>query len=271
MSKDNIPQTIYHYTTQEGLLGILNEKALWATKIHYLNDASELTEPLRIATGALNQYLSVLQKDDKKRDIILGLVDEIRVSEGQNIHVASFCTEGDLLSQWRAYGSFGSAYSIGFNFERLQQHISTYPFELRRCEYYKQSKYQKYIEKYINTVVEKSFSEGSSPEDFIENLVNIVATMKLMCFKEEAEWRIISPRPIHSTDERYNFRASDSIIIPYYSLPLDFSLIDEIIVGPCPHPDLSRDTIFGLSHQYGITNISQYGEVRNSAIPYRAI
>jgi hypothetical protein len=26
----------------------------------------------------------------------------------------SFCDDGDLLSQWRGYGSFGSGYAIGF-------------------------------------------------------------------------------------------------------------------------------------------------------------
>ncbi len=30
------PKTIYHYTTMDGLKGILENKSLWATKIHYL-------------------------------------------------------------------------------------------------------------------------------------------------------------------------------------------------------------------------------------------
>ena len=269
MSKEDVPEIIYHYTTQKGLLGILNEGAIWATKMHYLNDASELIEPFRIGTEELDR-LSLLQKETEDKEIILNMRNSIPYFEAQNYCVVSFCSHGDLLSQWRAYGSFGSAYSIGFNFKQLQQHIISYNFELRRCEYYKQSKYQKTIEEYIGTVMEKSFSEGSIPKDFFANLVYKAATMKLMCFKEEAEWRIISSGPINSSDERYNFRTSDSIIIPYYSLPLDFSLIDNIIVGPCPHPDLSVLTISGLSWRYGITKI-QKQRATNSAIPYRAI
>ena len=32
---------LYHYTTQKGLLGILDKKCIWATHLRYLNDTSE--------------------------------------------------------------------------------------------------------------------------------------------------------------------------------------------------------------------------------------
>jgi hypothetical protein len=35
------PKLLYHYTTLDGLLGILDKKELWATGISYLNDTSE--------------------------------------------------------------------------------------------------------------------------------------------------------------------------------------------------------------------------------------
>lgn len=267
MSEENIPKIIYHYTTQEGLLGILNEGALWATKMHYLNDASELIEPFRIGIEELDQ-LSLLQKEDDDREIISNLKDSIRHSRRENYCVVSFCTYGDLLSQWRAYGSFGSAYSIGFNFKLLQQHIRAYPFELRRCEYYEQEEYQAKIKEFIGSVVSKALSEKSEPADFIHNFISMAATMKLMYFKDEAEWRIISTGPLNSSDPKYKFRASESIIIPYYSLPIELSAINEIMVGPCPHPELSSDTIWGLSHHYKLTKIRQ-GNIRSSNIPYR--
>ena len=38
-----LPELFYHYTTQEGLLGILKNKTkcIWASHIRYLNDLSE--------------------------------------------------------------------------------------------------------------------------------------------------------------------------------------------------------------------------------------
>lgn len=35
------PSELFHYTTADGLLGILTKQNLWATDVLYLNDASE--------------------------------------------------------------------------------------------------------------------------------------------------------------------------------------------------------------------------------------
>jgi hypothetical protein len=35
------PETLYHYTTQDGLLGIIQSRSLWATNVSYMNDSTE--------------------------------------------------------------------------------------------------------------------------------------------------------------------------------------------------------------------------------------
>lgn len=37
----HLPTVLYHYTSQVGLLGILQKKELWATQIQYLNDCED--------------------------------------------------------------------------------------------------------------------------------------------------------------------------------------------------------------------------------------
>src|SRR5205085_10103226 len=44
------------------------------------------------------------------------------------VYVASFCENGDLLSQWRAYGAFGGGYAVGFS------SIGLYGSEDNECE-----------------------------------------------------------------------------------------------------------------------------------------
>jgi hypothetical protein len=39
---------LYHYTSVDALFGMLKNKALWATNVHYLNDASETEFGLRL-------------------------------------------------------------------------------------------------------------------------------------------------------------------------------------------------------------------------------
>jgi len=41
MSTEIPPATLYHYTSQKGLLGIIGQGEIWATDILYLNDTME--------------------------------------------------------------------------------------------------------------------------------------------------------------------------------------------------------------------------------------
>jgi hypothetical protein len=49
-----IPKMLYHYTSSVGLLGIFKSKKIWTTKIHYLNDSSELSLGLTISEKKYN-------------------------------------------------------------------------------------------------------------------------------------------------------------------------------------------------------------------------
>jgi hypothetical protein len=42
LSDEVLPARVYHYTSTDGLLGILDSGHLWATDLRYLNDTSEL-------------------------------------------------------------------------------------------------------------------------------------------------------------------------------------------------------------------------------------
>ena len=273
MEKQTSPKIIYHYTTQDGLIGILKYRALWATKIHYLNDASELIEPLRIAENELEilarQFHAEGMKNDQlTKDIYDRMLYDIQSWKSINIYVASFCTQGDLLSQWRGYGVPSSAYAIGFDSQKLVQTISQYSFELRKCQYYNSMAYRKEITQLIMEYVNEVKTNNETPVDFIGKLVNRAATMKFECFIEEDEWRIVSWRPLSYIDNNINFRLGKSVVIPYYSMPLDLSSIVEIMVGPCQHPELAKDAIYGLAHKFDLKKI-QVGGIKTSQIPYR--
>jgi len=255
---------MYHYTTQDGLLGILTEGSLWATKIHYMNDASELVLPFQIASSILKDL--VKQEDaETKREEILDILDDINLSGEVNICVVSFCTYGDLLSQWRGYGFPSSAYSIGFDTRRILENIESQPFQLLHCRYYDKEEYHKKINEFIVEFLKISKEERRG---FIGSFIEMAATMKLNCFEEEDEWRIVSSEPISSSENGYNFRIRKSVIIPYFALPVDLSSIVEIVIGPCRHPKLAEDSLWGLKHKFGLENLNS-STLKLSEIPYR--
>src|SRR3954471_6369229 len=103
------PEKLYHYTSQEGLLGIVRDRAIWASKITFLNDTTEL----RLALELAQQAVLAASTDRNIRNALLQDLDLMK-SGSINIFVCSFSTHADQLSQWRGYTQLGYGYSIGF-------------------------------------------------------------------------------------------------------------------------------------------------------------
>jgi hypothetical protein len=275
--EEHPPKVLYHYTTHDGLLGILKKHALWASKIKYMNDSSELIEPLRIANIELNNFRKQLIEEKSsvinsgeiiKRDkIIRAMSGELFGWEDVNLCVVSFCQEGDLLSQWRGYGVPSSSYSIGFDTEKLVKNLNEdkSPFELHMCKYYNREDYQQKIHQFIEQTIDGAIKNKNNTENFIDKFFSLIARMKLDYFKEEQEWRLVSRTPVSFDSENFKFRVSKSMIIPYYSISLNLSSIVEIIVGPCQQPDLVRNAIMGLAMKFNLNNLN----IKVTQIPWR--
>lgn len=52
-----LPETLYHYTNQEGFLGIISSKKIWATDILFLNDAIEFEYSVNLLKNSIDLYL----------------------------------------------------------------------------------------------------------------------------------------------------------------------------------------------------------------------
>src|SRR5262249_11724987 len=120
-----IPEFLYHYTSQEGLLGIIDSSSLWATNIGYMNDATEFTLDLKLITQQIVHAIPKLKADvnffterlplqaeqaDIKAQRATLLWKLANNKEGTSMCVACFCEDDDLLSQWRGYARTGYGY-----------------------------------------------------------------------------------------------------------------------------------------------------------------
>ena len=112
------PTGLFHYTDAAGLHGIIRSGEFWATHVYYLNDSQEF----KYAARLINEQFSDLI-DRGEGDTALFL-DRLRGTIQSNftiwssiagIYAVCFCTNGNLLSQWRAYSANGSGFSIGFD------------------------------------------------------------------------------------------------------------------------------------------------------------
>jgi hypothetical protein len=104
---------------------------------------------------------------------------------------------------------------------------------------------------------------GKAPgvKDF-SALLKYGAFFKNVSFVQEQEWRLVSALPA-----KIHFRKGKSMIIPYTSLDIGTALnncIKHVIVGPCPHKDLSKSSVERL---LALNNITP--SVYSSSIPFR--
>lgn len=151
-------KNLYHYTTWEGVLGILKSRSLWATHYKFLNDYSEIKlfrdQLVRILLPYVRkQYLELIERspDAKRRIDEDGGLDQAILHDteafveaqyhatGDEIYILSFCGEhcnpyinnNGLLSQWRAYGA-GGGFSLVFDTQKLEEALS---LEVNNYEY----------------------------------------------------------------------------------------------------------------------------------------
>lgn len=266
------PKILYHYTTQEALLGIFSQKCIWATNIHFLNDSTEFDY-------AINLTLEALYSTDKERswadnEFPRRIKNVLESNDKLNIYVTSFSEKGDLLSQWRAYCSSSIGFSIGFSYGKISTLGREQGFILGKCIYdgLEQKKMISQILKEAYRIyTNESNEELLSPHDraissFIHGFVEVAPFLKDPSFSEEEEWRLVSLRNILSSDLK--FKSGKSMIIPYTEVNLINDKKElpftEIIIGPAPHMDLSH---VSLKHLIDSENCKCI--LKLSKVPYR--
>ena len=262
------PRILYHYTTQEGLLGIIKRRCLWTTNIFYLNDSTEFNYVLELVRADLKERLSgPAARNDQKQfyEDTLMTLDGVAhsIPEVFSLHVGSFSANGDSLSQWRAYTLNGIGFSLGFDEAYLQSLAKRQKYELVECEY-DEIRHKRAISVLIDESAESTERELNL---FLE-LPRLSPRLKHPKFEEEKEWRIVSEDMGHPRSE---FRAGKSMLIPYSEFKLDgedgILRIAEICVGPTPHPQLAMASVTELIDR--ADKVAPPKKVTVSDVPYR--
>ena len=289
------PERLYHYTSINGVRGILDARSLWASQIHFLNDTQEFKYSLGILKKVISEFLDGLpkrvapaggiptppSKPEEWLSLFYHLIEEIyfdfKVFSKTPVCVFSFSERGDLLSQWRGYCPPGGGYSIGFRSELLVPWLEAKKLFLEPCicdEREQENIIRDEITKKGENLIKRLTDEPKDPQkimqelsvDFFMEFSRIASKLKHPAFHEECEWRIIS-EPIDN--QQMSFRLRKSIFLPY--LAIDFTdiesfPIDEIIIGPAPEQYLARFSLLQFLLRKGL-KIS----IKESSTPYREL
>lgn len=260
------PRELFHYTSLDGARGIIEGKALRLTKAAYLNDSSELGYGIRLFREAAERIGN--RFGSAQRRILDETGDRLGAFARTNICVASFCEHGDLLSQWRAYGSrAGRGLALGFRGDALGQLNRSDWAQLFRCVY-EPAEQNRIVEELIEVLL---LSRGGEPiGDFDAAFLRVAPVLKDPHFSEEMEWRLVT-MPREATDPRFRALVTDARVTQYYLHEFApdadgiWPFLESVVVGPTREPELIAEAIGVLCRHERV----RIGEVRRSAIPYR--
>jgi hypothetical protein len=285
MSKTN---TLFHYTTAAGLLGILSSSSLWATDLHFLNDAQEAIYAREWVTDAVRGMKNpVLDPSHFAYGMGEGAVETFARYQGYvldalnstefGVYVACFCQSGDLLSQWRGYGT-DHGYAIELKTDALTTALdgfSTYPPAKGLAQVrYGSDAAADVVSQAVEGVGDFNLNHpGVKAEYKALHLAALLATVKHPGFSEEKEWRLFvafegsqqatkfGPVPY----ERTSFRSTPMAIVPYIKVQLPSDAIVTVRVGPGNSTDVREAGVRRL-----LKSVGSNATVLRSDVPLRA-
>jgi hypothetical protein len=293
-----VPDVLYHYTDAQGLLGMLKTHRLWATNRRFMNDPTETEYAATVIRTLLHSdetkaYVNKRAAKKKQREVILAKLIEgisqilIWYLDFDEHYLACFCEDGDLLSQWRGYGSVGGGYALGFTARDLGVVIYTNQEKpepvLRRC-LYTQSQQEKWSRDWIRFMADwvtlccETPPGQKAPNDYSDLgwiSFNWFISEALRCFKhpayeEEREWRVIQfgTAPTGKRAVEPNFRATRRGIVEYVELELpsakDRLPLQTINYGPTLDSNISNHSLKLLCQGKGYANVA----ITRSRVPF---
>jgi hypothetical protein len=294
-SRNQPPDTLFHYTTGDGLFGILGSKTLYATDARYVNDSTELIYPREVIESLIERKLSQWPSVSAQ-SALTEMASTWR--EGlfrSRVYIFCFCEEGDLLSQWRGYGGM-SGYSVGmapsaWSFDDPAEFRGMFDpsMHLVKVRYDPESQLN-LVEGRLDAACHflTHFDAKAQVRDGMEFCARFVAAMTLaelakaaLClkhpaFSEEREWRLVYAEPLTSEPTEHkpqpvHVRAFLHGLRPYVHLPLDFKSGEafrpcKVFLAPSNDAALQQEALDCLLAECGFSGTP----IGASSIPFRA-
>ena len=277
LARTKTPDLIYHYTSLDGFVGIVESGTIWLSDYAYLNDTRELAHGAELVLDVIDEI-----RKTETAEGVLGLLQTWEKGIQQNTHricIASFSADGDSLGQWRSYGPV----ALGFEPRNLSLHA--YRAHLGPVEYDRERQ-RTLVSTYLNHLCQAYVvdMEGSRLDRIsdvyhkVDRLLELIAFFKDPAFQVENEYRLayieypglieafeIAPTPKH-------FRTTHTRLLPYAAAnelaptlsnqpPLKLS---KVILGPDSDLLLER----GIREFLATKQLSDV-EVKRSIVPYR--
>ena len=273
---------LYHYCSLETFLSIIQFKSLRLSDINTMNDYSEMHWAYEKFVEAVNIVRE--HYEDSYFDFLDLSIGHTQLNT--LMLVACFSTDGDVLSQWRAYGDNGLGVAVGFD----SQMMSNLAIRLGQVTYDPALQVQYYrdllVAAYPWWKLATDDAERDELSQFISHQTFDMCLMKNPAFSEEKEVRIARAVTVHHDDDGWHlkdpggngpdkasrrksaikYRAKGAGLVAHLDLPIGGigpTFIKEIVIGP-------RSSNNGIELSMALTAQGFKGcQIRKSKVTYR--
>jgi hypothetical protein len=199
------PKWLFHYTREDGFIGITKSRAIRATRASFLPDTEEIHHGISLLQDLASKKKFRLSRRNQR---VLDHALTILPSSIEWIFVTCFSEAGDHAYQWRNYG----CYCLGFELECDQLHLRPGTFwrpraTLMRAVYDEATKHNA-VKALVFDIfraidVNCSFDDLDCfgigrwmAFDIAEVLLDLIVCFKKERYRDEHEWRLVV-RPNH--------------------------------------------------------------------------
>ncbi len=271
---------VWHYTTGQGLIGILTDGKLYSTQISCLNDSLEQRYFGDLVHAGLKKLNA--SNSDPSVDVLLQAADGAlsgRDFSALGHFVTCFSEVEDDLGQWRGYGGGQCGYAIGFDYSKLMTALPVVrPDALLTPMNYDLTRQHFVVDDLLKNA--QIFFAASLPNRDVKRWANefvaafsaemdiFACITKHPAFAAEKERRIVTRLGDGETNQ-LEFRQKQTLLSRHLSIDLrcDDNLlpITRICVGPSPAQRVSQVSVGDLLIKTGYLNIP----VILSSVPFR--
>lgn len=277
---------LHHYTSAEGLKGILKDSEIWFSNTRFLNDSSENNYIYDMFPRRYDEYEQSLDLEfysqlDKIANDFLNK-DYCNINNkrlwADDIYVASFSLERDNLPLWNYYCHAANCVGYNITFEKA-------PFEISNISYsfisgkviYKESEQYRLLKdiilKYNNLYVknkEKFSADVNLKYDFYKHFVDIIELYNIFfknkAFGIEKEYRYAIYNIRNPRNVKWGYNIKNGYFIPHLKIKFLNDKIRQIGISPTENKDfVKRGTEMFLQ----IENCNSRIKVWASDIPQR--
>lgn len=266
-------QKLYHYTSADGVRGIVENREFMATKSDFLNDKLEfqyaievmeqLTEKYIVNTELRERFFSGLQKEIHELGIInLGCDENACHENSLSFYVVAFSKSQNNALLWAEFTDF-KGYCLEFDYMKLVEGFQHRVFLHGTVIYNEEEQMNGMLESFLSclrNLQEEGFGdladffeeEAEISDASLEKLAKemaVVVSVYAMFFKKsffegEEEYRFIFPPLINELGTaRPNFRLLDQIFLPYIMVEFDREQkeipLESVMVGAKNNSDIA--------------------------------